>query len=392
MKRGKAFAETDAGSCISPQEKYIAGTLIAFHFAPEGEHVMDSAYSDLLCELIRLRPVTADVPAVNRVSAALRAFLERRGVACRTETIQGRDVLYASTSDGEPDVLFNAHMDVVPAAPEQFEPRIESGVLYGRGAVDCLGNCVCIAKILCSLNGRASAGAVFSADEETGGATTGEMARRGFGAKRFVVLLDSHNDWSIVARQKGALGVRLIARGPGGHGAYPWRCENPIDVLLDGYRRFRDAWKNPASESEWGDSMAACMIQAGTANNQIPGEASLWLDFRCVDDSRKEAILDSLKRTTGLEVETIKSIPAVFNDVDDPEMKRLRDVFARRFPERTIGFVDLCGATDSVHWIKLGVPVAVVGVRGDGLHSACEWVDLDSIDAYASALEEFAAT
>ena len=351
---------------------------------------MNSEYVDLLCELIRQRPVTADRAAVNRASSVLRAFLEKRGVACRTESVDGRDVLYAAAnSDAGPETLLNAHMDVVPASPEQFEPRIENRLLYGRGAVDCLGNCVCIAKVLCDLNGKASVGAVFSADEEIGGATTGEMANRGYGATRLVALLDSHNDYDIVARQKGALGVRLIARGPGGHGAYPWHCDNPIDKLIDGYLRFRETWRNPASESEWGDTMSACMMRAGTANNQIPGEASLCLDFRYVEDSHKDAILESLRRITGLEVETIKSIPAVFNDVDDPEMRRLRDVFARRFPDRRIGFADLCGATDSVHWVRLGVPVAVIGVRGDGLHSACEWADLDSIDAYASALEEF---
>ncbi len=354
---------------------------------------MNSEYVDLLCELIRQRPVTSDRAAVNRASSVLRAFLEKRGIACRTESIDGRDVLYAAAnSDPVPEILLNAHLDVVSANSEQFEPRIENGLLYGRGAVDCLGNCVCIAKILCDLNGKASIGAVFSADEETGGATTGAMANRGYGAARFVALLDSHNDYDIAVRQKGALGVRLIARGPGGHGAYPWHCENPIDKLIDGYLRFRDSWKNPASESEWGDTMSACMMQAGKTNNQIPEEASLCLDFRHVEDSHKEAILESLRRITGLEVEVIKSLPAVFSDADDPEMRRLRDIFARHFPERRIRFADLCGATDSVHWSQLGVPVAVIGVRGEGLHSACEWVDLDSIEAYASALEEFILT
>jgi len=35
-----------------------------------------------------------------------------------------------------------------------------------------------------------------------------------------------------------------------------------------------------------------------------------------------------------------------------------------------------------------GIPSVVFGVIGDGMHSACEWVDLESIDAVAHVLTD----
>ena len=33
-------------------------------------------------------------------------------------------------------IMLNAHVDVIPAAVEQFHPRIDDGRLYARGALD----------------------------------------------------------------------------------------------------------------------------------------------------------------------------------------------------------------------------------------------------------------
>ena len=110
-----------------------------------------SEYKELLYRLIECRPVTADVSAVNQAENVMRDFLESRGLYCTMEVIDGRQTLYASTRPGKvQDVLLNAHLDVVPANDEnQFTPCEKDGWLYARGAGDCLGNAVCIARFLC---------------------------------------------------------------------------------------------------------------------------------------------------------------------------------------------------------------------------------------------------
>ena len=191
----------------------------------------------LLEKLIRTRPVTSDPTRVNAASAVMREYLETRGIFCRVEEYAGRHILYASNREnGTPEIILNSHLDVVPAEEEQFEPVVRDGKLFARGACDCLGNAVCLARIL--LDAKQHVAAVFSADEETGGETTKHMVDLGYKAKHAVMILDS-GDPTIIYEQKGVLVVHLTAKGRDGHAAYPWNCDNPIDKLMAGVAKFR---------------------------------------------------------------------------------------------------------------------------------------------------------
>ena len=345
----------------------------------------------LLEKLIRTRPVTSDPARVNAASAIMRDYLESHGVFCRVEEFAGRHILYASNREsGTPEIILNSHLDVVPATEDQFEPVVRDGKLFGRGACDCLGNAVCLAEIL--LKANAHVAAVFSADEETGGETTKHMVDLGYTAKHAVLILDSGDDPTIIYEQKGVLVVHLTAKGRDGHAAYPWKCENPIDKLMAGYAKFREKWRNPASDDDWRNSMSACMMSAGTAPNQIPGEATMTINFRLVDEASRDVILRDLAETTGCEVTLGEDIPPVSFDRDHPVFLTLQRVLSEdvRGGNEIIPLARICGATDSRHWRVLGIPVPVLGVTGANEHSANEYVVLDSIGRYADGIVKFA--
>ena len=96
----------------------------------------------LACELIRRPSVT---PADAGCQALLAARLERLGFACTPLRFGEVDNLWAVRGDSGPLLVFAGHTDVVPSGPESawqgppFEPRIEDGVLFGRGAAACTG-------------------------------------------------------------------------------------------------------------------------------------------------------------------------------------------------------------------------------------------------------------
>ena len=239
-------------------------------------------YTDLLCRLVECRPVSSDVTAVNRAETMMLDFLEAHGICCEMEEWEGRKVLYASTRPGRvQDVLLNAHLDVVPAIEEsQFTPRIADGWLHARGAGDCLGNAVCIARFLCENRDAFRAGALFTADEEIGGETTRVMAERGCGALKAVLILDGGGEEGILCAQKGILVLKMTARSHGGHSSVPWEFVNPIDLLTEAYGKLRAEWRNPASADDWRNSMAPCMISGGFAENQIPDTAEIQVAAR----------------------------------------------------------------------------------------------------------------
>ena len=344
----------------------------------------------LLESLIRTRPVTTDTARVNAATDVMHDFLESRGLFCRVEELDGRKILYASNREnGTPEIILNSHLDVVPAEEEQFEPVVRDGKLFGRGACDCLGNAVCLVRIL--LAAKSHVAAVFSADEETGGETTKRMVELGYKAKHAILILDSGGEPTIIYEQKGILVVHLTAKGRDGHAAYPWNCDDPIDKLMAGFAKFRAKWRNPTSDDDWRNSMAACMMSAGSAPNQIPGEATMTINFRIVDEASREAILRDLKETTGCEVTLGEDIPPVSFDRDAPVFKRLQTALSEYvFGGREVPLARICGATDSRHWKALGIPVPVLGVAGGNEHSRGEYVELDSIGRYADAIVKFA--
>ena len=218
------------------------------------------------------------------------------------------------------------------------------------------------------------------------------MVDLGYTAKHAVLILDSGDDPTIIYEQKGVLVVHLTAKGRDGHAAYPWKCENPIDKLMAGYAKFREKWRNPASDDDWRNSMSACMMSAGTAPNQIPGEATMTINFRLVDEASRDVILRDLAETTGCEVTLGEDIPPVSFDRDHPVFLTLQRVLSEhvRGGNEIIPLARICGATDSRHWRVLGIPVPVLGVTGANEHSANEYVVLDSIGRYADGIVKFA--
>ncbi len=348
-----------------------------------------SEYKELLYRLIECRPVTADVSAVNKAENVMREFLEAHGLHCTMEVIDGRQTLYASTRPGKvQDVLLNAHLDVVPANHEsQFMPYEKEGWLYARGAGDCLGNAVCIARFLCENKDAFRIGAVFTSDEETGGETTHGMVERGYGAAKAALVLDHGGDYSITYAQKGILILKVTARSHGGHSSAPWAFINPVDMLTDAYQQLRKAWVNPISEEDWRNSMAPCVISGGDAENRIPDTAEMILNFRYVADEDYQKIIDLVK-TTGLEVSVLRTCSPVSNDINAPALLLLQQAF-QGVLARPVKFTRMCGATDARHLRALDIPVAIIGTEGTGAHSAEEKLKLDSIDICQKILKEY---
>lgn len=343
-------------------------------------------YLNLLENLIRCRAVSENVPNVNRAVDIMRTFLESKGVLCETENLNGRKILYASALPGrKQDILLNAHLDVVPAPESMFEPEIRDGRIYARGTSDCQGNAVVLAKVLCELNGKASVSAVFSTDEEIGGATTLAMVECGYAASKMVLILDA-SPYSIANAQKGILKVTLRAKGKGGHSSEPWALVNPIDRLIDGYVKLRSLWPEIPAD-HWGNTMAPCIIRGGSVFNQVPDTAEMILNIRYIGEEECGKI-SSMIRSSGLEADIEKMSCPVFVDEGHPLMRELKtkmeSVFGREIP-----FYRMHGATDARHFSLLNVPVAILGTDGGGMHSSREWLELRNAEDYAELLKSF---
>lgn len=353
---------------------------------------MNEYVVSLLSDLIRMKPVSDQVNNVNRVIDRLQSELAAAGLYCKVEDIDGRKCLYAATVEGKtPDYLLNAHVDVVPADDHLFEPRIKDGYMYARGTNDCLGACICMLEILKQLKGKASCGAIFSSDEEIGGATTAEMVKRGYGANKAVIVIDSY--WPAISyAQKGIMIVKLTAESVagGGHSSAPWAIENPIEILMEDYAKIRAKWENPTADNQWKKSISPTIINGGFVHNQIPSEATLTMNIRIVEAAEVQEVKDLIKECCRSKAEIHVDCLPVTTSVDHPEVIRLRQTLADAL-KMEIPLIRMNGATDARAFVELGKPIAILGIDGKGSHSTEEFARIDSITELADTLVKFIA-
>ncbi len=135
---------------------------------------------------------------------------------------------------GGRSLLFNTHLDVVPASKGQigaFEPRVEANKIFGRGACDAKGQAVTIFTALLAakrlgLKFRGDVIAHLVVEEEVGGNGTLVMARRGEKADACIVM--EPTEQRILTSVRGAVWFRVICTGKPGH---PGRVGDTISAL-----------------------------------------------------------------------------------------------------------------------------------------------------------------
>ena len=345
-----------------------------------------------LKQLIEIPSETHDVAQCNRASAVMREYLEAHGILCTTERLGDREFVCAATTPGKVhDYLFNAHLDVVPAPAALYTPRIEGDKMFARGTKDCKGPAVAIAQTLCALAGKADVGAVFTTDEETGGATSAEAVRLGYNARKLIGIIDS-SAFEITVAQKGILDLRLVGRGKSAHSSGHWNGVNAIDNLLDGYARLRTAWPKNRPDADgdiWFDTYCATIVSGGTAHNKVPDEASLLVNIRYTVPGDEDRIERFVRETTGLDVVRQSNCLPFVCDEKTPIFARLAETMRRVWPDKDVGYTRMTGATDARHFACSKAPIAVLGVEGGDCHTDVEWAGIAGIGQMAQVLCDF---
>ena len=360
---------------------------IALFAAALAVGTVGAAESDLvrLEKLIRIPSVSSNIVEVNRAVDFLDGELGRDGLYRQIETMpDGRRVLFAANeSTRRPDILLSAHLDVVPEKdPSQFVPRRENGRIYGRGASDCKEHVVLCARLMRELKGRVSIGAIFGSDEEIGGMSTAFMLDKGYGAAKMVIVLDSEQ-FAITTRQKGLARYVIEADAPPTHaGMVKGAPPNAVQELIWSYEAA--AAEIPDFEDgTWRDVMMLERV-SGTREH-----AEMEISVRCARKGGFESIENLLRNKFKRDLRCLRKGEAVLLDETQPYLVAFRERMRRAWPDRKVDFYHLNSSTDARHLQRLNLPMLILGVDARGAHTATEYVEIPSLDEYASLIESY---
>jgi succinyl-diaminopimelate desuccinylase len=289
-------------------------------------------------------------------------------------------------------LILNAHLDVVPAEPEQFRPRREGGRLYARGAQD-----MKVSGLVQALVFREQAQTLgyplalqLVADEEVGG-RNGTLHQLEQGVTGEFVVVGEYSGLDIGSDAKGLLHIKLQATGLSAHGAYPWLGDNAMAALVRTVSRLLDKYPSPVEEA-WHTTVNVAHI--GTPNrtfNRIPDRAEAWLDIRFPSDDRELTgePLTYLRSfcEPGVTVELDQYDPPQHTDPDRPEVTALRR--AAEGQGHRPALLHRHGTGDGGFYTSRGIPAVEFGIGGSGQHGPHEFAVIATIEPYYRALTDF---
>jgi len=201
-----------------------------------------------------------------------------------------------SGRDG-PDVHFTGHMDVVPAGEdwtrEPYEPTLEDGKMYGRGASDMKSGIAASVLAVDALQAldvplTGTVTQSMTVDEETGGFTgVGELVREGHLSSAntdYCIYTECFDSSRICLGHRGVLKFRVVVHGEKAHGCMAHDGENALMAATEFLTRIK-AYESELHartteepvvppESRKAD-ISATMADAGYSENVVPDRCTL---------------------------------------------------------------------------------------------------------------------
>ena len=223
-------------------------------------------------------------------------------------------------------LMFAGHTDVVPTGPLEkwdsnpFTPTIRDGMLYGRGAADMktsLAGFVVATEefIIQHPNHKGSIAFLITSDEE-GPAKDGtvimceRLLKQGQRLDYCVIgeptSVDRLGDM-IKNGRRGSLSGKLKIKGIQAHIAYPHLGKNPIHLTAPAISALVETEWDKGNQYFQPTSFQISNIHSGTgANNIIPGELTIELNFRFSTESKPEQLrerVEKILKDAGLDFE-----------------------------------------------------------------------------------------
>jgi succinyl-diaminopimelate desuccinylase len=345
------------------------------------------------------RLITYDTSTLDGLRAAagfVKGWLESRELEVRSLDHDGLPVVMVDVGPPAearpPTVILHGHLDVVPAYPEQFEPRVEGDRLIGRGAYDMKGALAAMMWAIKDVSAQDKVRVRFICvpDEESddvSSRSTDVIVAGGY--RGDFALTGEPTDLHIGIQAKGVLAVRVAIRGIAAHGSTPWLGDNAILKAHDAFRRIETLpFSRESSDLFDRPSINLARIEGGDAFNKVPDRCTMDVDIRFLPTQDPGEILAQIRAIPDLEVlKCFTRAPAVVSR-SNPYVRALRDGIGRSIEGEALS-IGRDGASDAISFLEAGIPAVEFGPVGGGHHGPEEWVSVGSLRRFRQALTDF---
>ncbi len=354
----------------------------------------------LLADIVRLSSVGANEGIVTRHCALMLA-----AVNARTQFVHwapNREQLIARVGGDGPPLTLAGHVDTVPADAAAWSVDPWTGArdgnrIVGRGTSDMKSG---IAAMVIALVGHLrrphecrGIQLVLTAGEETGcqGALQiPSSALRGGGP----LLVGEPTANALVPAHKGALWLRLRAKGRAAHGSTPELGDNAVIRMARAAITLHDMTSWPSDERFGSVSANIGKLVGGIQPNVVPDSAELLLDLRTVPGIDPRELRQLVKTIVGegVSLSDVVDLPLIDTDLDDPFIGLVREALAKnglpdepaapaRFFTDASALAGLLGGAAAGKPPVVPVPTVILGPgEPDQCHVVDEWCRRDRVE------------
>lgn len=363
---------------------------------------------ELARELIQRPSVT---PTDCGCQALIGDRLEAVGFSVEALRYEDVDNLWAVAGNEGPLLCFAGHTDVVPPGdPEEwtadaFDPRIEDGLLYGRGAADMKGSVA--AMVTAAERFRAAQpdhkgrlALLLTSDEEGPSIHGTREVMRTLGERGEKIT------WCVVGEpssqtvlgdtikngRRGSLGARITVRGRQGHVAYPQHADNALHRLLPLLSELiRIEWDQGDAHFP-PTSLQISNLQAGTgADNVIPGRAQADFNLRFSPAQTPAGIeqrIDALCARYGGGIHIDWRLSGEPFITDSGELLSVVPAAIKAVTGRDTQLSTAGGTSDGRFIAPTGAQVVEIGPLNASIHQADEHVRVEDLSCLSEIYEQ----
>jgi len=367
-----------------------------------------------LTDLVRINSVNpgiaANGPGEREIAAYLTCAMTRLGLeAVVFEPQPGRATAVGTLrgSGSGRSLMLNGHADTVgiEGMPDPFSARISNGRLYGRGAHDMKGSlaaCLGAVKALVDAGVRLGGDLVVAgvADEECASLGTADLIEH---VDVDGAIVTEPTNLDICLAHKGFIWIEVQTEGRAAHGS---RFAEGVDAnmrmgrFLAGLdqleQRLRARSRHPLVGPP---SLHAATLRGGSGPSTYADRCTLTIERRTVPGETEaeavaeiQAIVDGLAAADPTFRASVKPIftREPFEVPAEAPIVAALGAAAERVLGRRPPFVGDSPWMDAALLDAAGIETVVFGPRGQGEHSAVEWVDLESVVQTAAVLAQAA--
>ena len=308
----------------------------------------------------------------------------------------GRNLQLKVRPEAPVQLLLTGHMDTVFAIDHPFQALtwLEEGVLNGPGVADMKGG---IAVMLAALKAVEASGAaaslgyevIINSDEEVGSAGSAALIAAAARGKRAALTYEPSAlpDGTLAGARPGSGNFSFTVRGRSAHaGRNPEDGRNALLAAADLALRLEHA-KGPRL------NINPARIDGGGPNNVVPDLAILRVNLRPAtpeDELRAKTLIESTVATVAATHDVTIDVHGDFGRPPKPMTPEAEALFtlvkqAGADLGQAFGWQATGGVCDGNNIAACGVPVVdTMGVRGGKIHSADEYLIVDSLKERAA--------